>query len=83
MDEENCSYCGRLTWRTTGRLHIANLKGTLINFDKEIDINIVDETFCDSDCLHSRIMDHQWLNDAERDIDTNGKCRRQDNQGTV
>lgn len=65
VDEQVCGYCGKMTWRTTGRLHVTQLKASAINFNEEIDINIENETFCDSRCLEGKIHEFTYRDDLE------------------
>ena len=64
-DEQICGYCGATTWLTTGRLHVTCLKATLCHFDKLIDVDIKDETYCDSICLQSRIGEFSYTDEQK------------------
>lgn len=63
VEEHQCDYCKRMTWLSTGRLHVECLKATLCHFDKLIDVDIKDETFCDSTCLQSRIQEFSYTDE--------------------
>lgn len=64
-EEVYCSYCGKPLWGSHGELHVTSLKGTRVDFDKVVDTNIENETFCDARCLCDAIMEMAWIRDSE------------------
>jgi len=48
-----------------GELHVTSMKATRIDFDKVVDTNIENETFCDALCLGNAIMEMAWIRDQE------------------
>jgi len=64
MSEQlTCRYCGKPLWGSNGELHVTSLKATRIDFNKVVDTNIENETFCDAECLGNAIMEMAWIHE--------------------